>query len=104
MLSGKRRRLRAYADDDSPLIVQDLNLLNPVALEFRHVENATPNGFEVGRQVALAAQPRAISADQAEFVIRHGASSTEMFSLPETHEGIEGSAPDEFFRPSLGPE
>jgi hypothetical protein len=33
--------------------------------------------------VTLAAHPRAISADQAEFIIRHGASSSEI-DVPST--------------------
>jgi hypothetical protein len=37
-LSTKRRRLRAYADNDPPFVVQDLDLPTPFALEFRHPE------------------------------------------------------------------
>ena len=78
MLSRKRSRDCAYADDNSPLVVQDVDLSSPLAFELSHAENQAPNRFEIGRQVTLAAQPRAISADQAEVIIRHGASSSEI--------------------------
>jgi hypothetical protein len=80
MLSRKRRRLRAYADNNPPLVVQDLDLPTSFALELRHAENATPNRFEVGGKMTFAPQPRAISADQAEFIIRQGFSSQGAFA------------------------
>lgn len=85
MLSRKRSRVCAYADDNFPLVVQDVDLSSPLAFELSHAENQAPNRFEIGRQVTLAAQPPAIPADQAEFVIRHGASSSEidLVSTPE---------------------
>jgi hypothetical protein len=78
MLSRKCSRVCAYADDNSPLVVQYVDLSSPLAFELSHAENHAPNRFEIGRQVTLAAQPRAISADQAEFIIRHRASSSEI--------------------------
>ena len=78
MLSRKRSRDCAYADDNSPLVVQDVDLFSPLAFGLSHAENQAPYRFEIGRQVALAAHPRAISADQAEVIIRHGASSSEI--------------------------
>jgi hypothetical protein len=83
MLSRKRSRACAYADDNSPLVVQDVDPSSPLAFELGHAENQAPNRFEIGRQVTLAAQPRAVSADQAEFIIRHGASSSEI-DVPST--------------------
>ena len=85
--SSKRRPRRASslcgecsgdcsnADDDPPLIIQDMDLFSSLALDLSHTENPTPNGFEVGCRVALPRQARPISADQAEFVIRHSVSS-----------------------------
>jgi len=85
MLSRKRSRVCAYADDNSPLVVQDVDLSSPLAFELSHAENHAPNRFEIGRQVTLAAQPRAISADQAEFIIRHCISSSE---TPSTRQSL----------------
>jgi hypothetical protein len=98
MLSRKRRRFRAYADNDPPLVVQDLDLPTSFALELRHAENATPNRFEVGGEMTFAPQPRAISADQAEFIIRHGFPPRMSFAAKTLNEN-EGSAPDENFSP-----
>ena len=71
-LSGKRRRLSPYADDDPSLVVQDLDLPPPFALYLRHMKYPTPDSLEIGRQVTLTTQPRAVSANEAEFIIRHG--------------------------------
>jgi hypothetical protein len=74
-LSGKRSSDRPNADDDPPLVIQDMDLLSSLALELSHTENSTPDGFEVRRRMPLPRQPRPIPADQAEFVIRHSVSS-----------------------------
>ena len=71
-LSGKRRRLSPYANYDPSLVVQDLNLPTPFALYLRHAKYLTPDSLEIGRQVTLTPQPRAISANEAELIIRHG--------------------------------
>jgi hypothetical protein len=96
MLSRKRRRLRAYADDDLPFVVQDLDLPTPFALELRHAENAAPNCFKVGGEMTFAPQPRAVSANQAEFIVRHGFPSPRSLAR-KTLDKNEGSAPDEIF-------
>jgi hypothetical protein len=51
MLSRKRSRACAYADDNSPLVVQDVDPSSPLAFELGHAENQAPNRFEIGRQV-----------------------------------------------------
>ena len=83
-LSGKRSGDCSNADDDPPLVIQDMDLLSSLAFELSHTENPTPNGFEVGRQMTLARQPRPIPADQAEFVIRHSVSSSSRPPARET--------------------
>jgi hypothetical protein len=55
-LSGKRSSDCPNADDDPPLLIQDMDLLSSLALELSHTENPTPNGVEVGRRVTLARQ------------------------------------------------
>ena len=55
MLSRKRSRACAYADDNSPLVVQDVNPSSPLAFELGHAKNQAPNRFGIGRQVTLAA-------------------------------------------------
>ena len=49
MLSRKRSRDCAYADDNSPLVVQDVDPSSPLAFELGHAENQAPNRFEIGR-------------------------------------------------------
>ena len=63
------------ADDDPPLVIQDMDLFSSLALQLSHTENHTPHSFQVGCQMPFPRQPRPISADQAEFVIRHSVSS-----------------------------
>jgi hypothetical protein len=58
-----------------------MDLFSSLALKLSHTENPTPNGFEVSCQMTLARQPRPISADQAEFVIRHNVSSLALARL-----------------------
>jgi hypothetical protein len=55
-LSGKRSSDCPNADDDPPLVIQDMDLLSSLALELSHTENPTPNGVEVGRRMTLARQ------------------------------------------------
>ena len=74
-LSGKGSGDCPNADDDPPLVIQDMDLFSSLAFELSHTENPTPDGFEVRCQMPLPRQPRPISADQAEFVIRHSVSS-----------------------------
>jgi hypothetical protein len=74
-LCGQSGGDRSNADDDLPLIIQDMDLLSPLALEFRHIENPSPNSVEVGSRMSLPRQSRPVSADQAEIVIRHSVSS-----------------------------
>jgi hypothetical protein len=63
------------ADDDPPLIIQDMDLLSSLALELSHTENPSPNRVEVGCRMSLSRQARPVSTDQAEFEIRHSFSS-----------------------------
>jgi hypothetical protein len=63
------------ADDDPPLIIQDMDLFSSLAFELSHTENPTPDRFQVDCQMPLPRQARPITADQAEFVIRHSVSS-----------------------------
>ena len=53
-LSGKRSSDCPDADDDPPLVIQDMDLLSSLALELSHTENPTPNGLEVSCQMTLA--------------------------------------------------
>jgi hypothetical protein len=54
------------ADDDPPLVIQDMDLFSSLAFELSHTENPTPDGFQVGCQMPLPRQPRPIPAYQAE--------------------------------------
>jgi hypothetical protein len=63
------------ADDDPPLIIQDMDLLPSLALELSHTENPSPNRVEVVCRMSLSRQTRSVSTDQAEFIIRHSVSS-----------------------------
>ena len=72
------------ADDDPPLIIQDMDLFSSLAFDLGHTENPTPNGFEVRRRMALPRQARPISADQAKLVIRHSVSSLIRLAFRET--------------------
>jgi hypothetical protein len=53
-LSGKRSSDCPNADDDPPLVIQDMDLFSSFALKLSHTENPTPNGVEVGRRMTLA--------------------------------------------------
>ena len=75
-LSRKRSSDCTDADDDPSLVIQDMDLPSSLALELSHTENSTPDGFEIGCRMTLAGQARPIPADQAEFVIWHGVSSS----------------------------
>jgi hypothetical protein len=44
------------ADDDLPLIIQDMDLLSSLAFELSHPKNPTPNGFEVRCRMSLPRQ------------------------------------------------
>src|SRR5271169_4696786 len=70
-LSGEGGGDCSNADDDPPLIIQDMDLFSSLAFELSHTENQTPNGFQVRRWMPLPRKSRPIPADQAEFIIRH---------------------------------
>jgi hypothetical protein len=74
-LSGKGGGDCSNADDDPPLIIQDMDLFSSLALELGHTENSPPNGFEVRRRMPFPRKSRPIPADQAEFIKRHSVSS-----------------------------
>ncbi len=48
---------RPNADDDPPVVIQDMDPFSSLTFEFSHAENPTPNSFEIGRRVPLARQP-----------------------------------------------
>ncbi len=52
--SGKRSGDCPYADDNPPLVIQDMDVLSSLPFALSHSEHPTPNGFKVDRQMALA--------------------------------------------------
>ena len=55
-LRRDRRGDCSNADDDPPLIIQDMDLFSSLAFELSHTENPTPDGFEVRRRMPLPRQ------------------------------------------------
>ena len=86
-LSGKRSGDCPNADDDPPLVIQDMDLFSSLAFELSHTENPTPNGVEVRRRMTLPRQGRPIPADQAEVIIRHSVSSFIALSTRNVRQG-----------------
>jgi len=52
--SGKRSGRCPDADDNPPLVIQDMDVLSSLTFALGHSEHPTPNGFKVGCQMALA--------------------------------------------------
>jgi hypothetical protein len=74
-LGGKCSGEGPNSDDDPTLVIQDMDLLSPLSLKLSHPENPSPDGFQVGGQMSLSRQRKAVPANQTEFVVRHSVSS-----------------------------